>query len=98
MEKYHFTANNIACAPDENGVYLLYEGEELIYIGRAVGLIVTIRTRLQCHFRGDEGPCTKRATSYSRYVCSDGAQFEAELLAIHKKVHGRLPRCNARIG
>lgn len=98
MDRYTFVEEVVGAAPNENGVYILYEGDELIYIGRAVGLIVTIRSRLQRHLSGDEGPCTKRATQYSWYICEDGARVERELLERYFQTYGRLPRCNARIG
>lgn len=98
MNQYSFVEELVDGAPDKGGVYLLYEYGELIYIGRAVGLFVTIRSRLQSHLRGDEGPCTQSATHYSWHICADGAQVEAELLAAYKNTHGRLPRCNSRIG
>lgn len=98
MRKYPFLEEVIAYAPNENGVYLLYEGDELIYIGRAVGAFVTIRSRLQAHWRGDEGACTQRATAYGWHICPDGSQLEADLLAAYRQTYGRLPRCNSRIG
>jgi excinuclease UvrABC nuclease subunit len=98
MDRLPFVAALVDSAPTANGIYVLYEGEELIYVGRAVGLYVTIRSRLKCHFRGDEGPCTQRATHYTWRICADGEQLERELLAAYNYQYGRLPRCNARIG
>lgn len=91
-----FAKQYVDAAPAERGVYALYQDAELIYIGRAHGFSVTIRTRLQCHLRGDEGWCTQQATHYWRQVCDDPAMTEAQLLEWHRTKFGRLPRCNER--
>jgi hypothetical protein len=97
-EKYIFSKENVVKAPAAHGVYALYVGNELTYIGRASGIGVTIRSRLLCHQRGDEGPCTASATSYSREVTTTPILRERELLEEFKRIYGRLPRCNARAG
>lgn len=94
--KYPFSKDNVDKAPDQHGVYELYDGDELIYIGRAAGDGVTIRTRLQAHHRGDEGRCTQRATHYRREANSRPVARESELLRAYVTRHGRLPRCNER--
>ena len=75
-ELYTFNETNIARVPDEAGVYALYDGTELIYIGRARGTSETIRTRLRSHYNGDEGPCTQAATAYRREVTSSPVERE----------------------
>lgn len=97
MQKYEFTSKNVDQSPNEHGVYLLYDGNVLIYIGRAWGKDVTIRSRLQSHMRGDEGACTESATHYSREVREDSAARELELLKEFRKTYGRLPRCNDKV-
>jgi hypothetical protein len=97
-DKYGFTQKNVNNAPEVHGVYALYDGDELIYIGRADGKGVTVRSRLQCHFRGDEGRCTQGATHYWRVGHNNPAAREVELLNDYKRRHGRLPRCNSRVG
>jgi len=94
---YDFTKDNVDKAPAAHGAYILYDGGELIYIGRASGNAVTIRSRLQCHLRGDEGPCTQGATHYWREPNDSPIAREKELLdwyAANNK--GQLPRCNER--
>jgi len=91
---YDFTESNVNQAPAEHGVYQLYDGNTTTYIGRAAGEGVTIRSRLQSHRRGDEGPCTKAATHYRREVTSRSIARERELLDEYKGTHGKLPRCN----
>ncbi len=95
-DKYAFTENNVNLAPAEHGVYELYDADETIYIGRASGDGVTIRSRLQSHYRGDEGPCTEAATNYRREVTSRPIARESDLLYEYEEIHSAFPRCNAR--
>ena len=96
--KYSFNDTNVNNAPDKAGVYALYEGDILIYYGRAQGGDVTIRSRLQSHLRGDEGSCTKAASSFNSEASSSPVAREKELLAEFEKQNSRLPRCNSRVG
>ena len=91
---YPFSKQNVDSAPTSHGVYALYDSTTLIYIGRASGDSVTIRTRLQSHHRGDEGPCTKGASHYKREVTSTPIAREKELLDEYRRAYGKLPRCN----
>ena len=97
-DTYAFNEKNVNIAPDVQGIYELYDGAELIYIGRADGRTITIRSRLQSHYRGDEGPCTQGATAYARYEHADPKAEEVRLLNAYKARYGRLPRCNTRVG
>jgi len=90
-KKYGFTEDNVDKSPDEPGVYVLYDGHEIIYIGQSED---SIRSRLQSHLRGDEGHCTQRATHYMREENSDPVSREQELIRDFKRRNGRLPRCN----
>lgn len=93
--KYSFTRQNVDLSPDKHGVYALYDGDELIYYGRAQGRGVTIRSRLQRHRNGDEGHCTQRASHYRREETERADEREAELLAEFRKLNrGKQPRCN----
>lgn len=91
---YPFTAQNVNNAPATAGVYALFINNVLIYIGRALGVTTTIRSRLQCHYCGSEGPCTQAATHYMRESCSNPATREKELLDEYLRLYGRLPKCN----
>lgn len=93
-EKYPFTKNNVDNAPAQKGVYELYRDDECTYIGRAAGEGVTLRSRLQSHFLGSEGPCTKKSSYYKREVNSNPRQREVDLIEEFYRVHGRLPLCN----
>jgi hypothetical protein len=97
-DKYAFTEKNVNGTLDVQGVYALYDGDEIIYIGRADGRTVTIRSRLQSHLRGDEGACTQGATHYWRAEHSNPKAREVELLNDYKRQWRRLPRCNERVG
>lgn len=96
-DRYPFTKENVDKAPANHGVYALYVGNETTYIGRADGIGVTIRSRLQAHQRGDEGTCTQQATHYRREIREDAAAREAFLLQEYFTANGRLPRCNDRL-
>ena len=88
--RYRFTGVVIAGAPEDQGVYALWDGEELIYYGRG-----SIRARLLEHFHGRVDALTRRATHYGWEMCKDPAAREAELLAEHQRLFGRPPRLNA---
>ena len=96
-KSYNFGEVNIDKAPAEHGVYVLYGGSPIIYIGQASGEDVTIQSRLQSHHRGDEGPCSKRATTYRREVTAATDVREHELIEEYKEQHnGTLPPCNVQ--
>jgi hypothetical protein len=95
---YAFNRKNVDNAPTEAGVYVLYKSDDLIYVGRAQGGSVTIRSRLQDHFSGREGACTKAATQYRRETTANAAQREIEWLTWYKEKTGKLPSCNERVG
>lgn len=89
--RYRFTKIVIAGAPDDAGIYALWDGEELIYYGRAQ----SIRSRLMDHYQGKVDAQTKRATHYGWELCADPVAREAELLREHERQFGKLPRLNA---
>src|SRR5712692_4390806 len=96
--QYELTSKNVDHAPDKPGVYALYYGDEIIYYGWAQGDTVTIRSRLQSLKSGREGACTEKATHYRREVADNAEEREKQLLLEYRQQHGRLPRCNAKIG
>jgi hypothetical protein len=91
--RYRFARLVIAGAPEDAGIYTLWEYEEIVYYGRADGGSSTIRSRLEEHFRAG-----MRATHYAWELCRDPAAREAELLGEHERAFGRLPRFNANAG
>ena len=94
-ELFPFTGRLIAGAPEEPGVFVLWENGEVIYIGHAQGRGMTIRCRLVDHFTGNGSPCTRRASHYSWEISLRPAERELELLEEYRSSHARLPRCNA---
>lgn len=83
--RYRFSRIVIAGAPDDVGVYALWDGDEIVYYGRGA-----IRTGLLQHLERRE-----RATHYSWELCADPVGREAALLAEHERTFGRPPRYNA---
>ena len=92
--RYALNATMVSGAPPDPGVFALWEGDELIYYGRALGEGMTIQSRLREHLaRG--AACTSRATHYGWEITSNPRVREAELLREYQRSHGRLPRCNS---
>jgi hypothetical protein len=96
--KMPFAKEQVDKSPDLRGVYALYDGNELIYYGRADGKGVTIRSRLKSHLAGNEGECLKGATHYRREPTERPIVREKALLEAFRRENGRLPRCNERTG
>ena len=98
--RYRFTRIVIAGAPEDAGIYALWDGDEIIYYGRAggkgAGDGATIRSRLMDHYQGRVDALTKRATHYGWELCTDPAAREAELLQEHERQFGKLPRLNTQ--
>jgi excinuclease UvrABC nuclease subunit len=86
-----FTADAITHAPELPGVYTLLRDGDIIYFGRADR---SLRARLESHLRGDEGPCTQRATHYETETTFSYLLREEQLIANYRERHGKLPPCN----
>jgi len=97
--RYRFNSWQITGAAPEAGVYALWNGEELIYIGRAYGrsdapdAASTIRGRLLDHYTKRAMP--HDATHFSYELAAQPAKREAELLLEFQAANARLPRWNA---
>ena len=91
-QRYKFTRIVLLGAPEEAGVYALWDSDELVYYGRAAGRDdgATIRSSLLAHLE------RTRATHYSWEVCPDPATREAELLRDYQRMYGRAPRDNVK--
>jgi hypothetical protein len=87
--RYKFNRIVLAGAPSEPGVYALWQGEELIYYGRASGSGATIRARLMEHYQN-----RVEATHYSWEISREPVARENELLREYQETFGRLPRLN----
>ena len=89
LRRYPFLGPMIEGAPDELGVYLLWEGDEVTYIGTAR----SIRTRLQDHLSGRDH-CSCNPTHYSWKLARFPSVLESELLAEYRYKFKADPRCN----
>lgn len=90
-ERHRFTTWQISGSPLERGVYVLWQGDEAIYVGASRGE-ASIRSRLQDHYARRVKP--HDATHFSWEISRDAAEREAELLREFRIVNSRLPRCN----
>jgi hypothetical protein len=81
----------VSGAPRDLGVYLLYRGEDVIYIGRAA----SIQSRLLEHLDGTVCECSRQATHYSWEIVLQPRVRELELLQEQRDRAGTLPPCNA---
>ena len=77
-------------APEQGGVYALWQDDDMIYLGRAA----SIRQSLLDHLQRSDSPCLLEATHYTWELALRPEAREAELLAQFRSRHGRLPRCN----
>ena len=93
--RYAFNATMVAGAPPDPGVFALWEQDELIYYGRALGGATTIQSRLRECLEARDG-CMASATHYGWEISSNPRAREAELLGEYRDAHGRLPRCNSK--
>lgn len=94
-KRWAFTKPSVDNAIDAPGVYGLYDANgNCIYYGSSE---TSIRTRLQRHQSGAEGPCTQSASSYNEEACSSPVAIERQLLLEYKRTYGVLPRCNSVI-
>jgi hypothetical protein len=96
-KRYKFTKENVDKSPRKTGVFALYDGPTLIFIGRATDGGVTLRSALQDHQAGRGGPSTQQATHYRREETTASVSRELELLAEHQASFGTQPRDNARV-
>ena len=98
LPRYPFTRAAIEFAPDEPGIMGLFDGEELIYIGRAANRRDhSIRALLLRHHQGSFGECTMKATHYTWEIVVRGAlEREDELLAQYFESHQQGPRCGGK--
>ena len=93
-EHVPFDARNVAEAPAAPGVYLLYRGHRLIYIGVAAAG-ATICDRLLHHLRGDGGRCTRSASEFDYEVSADPIALYRHYVDVYlAATAGLLPDCN----
>ncbi len=88
--RYPFSPKMVEGAPEDSGVYTLYRGSRVLYIGRAAG----IRARLRQHLSGEVCGCSREATHYSWEIVAQPRLRELELLQQQLEAAGELPPCN----
>jgi hypothetical protein len=89
-----FNEATVAAAPPCSGVYFLYQGERLIYIGIAVHG-TGIRQQLEKHLNGHYGARSRAATAFEYEQTRDPVVASHEYLLAHMaRNRGRLPLCN----
>jgi len=90
-----FTLDNLSVVRNVYGAYELADGREVIYIGSG-----KLHDRL-VRWKSSNDPCIRQAGKF-RYeeLGSDKRcrQRERALQREFEKKHGRLPRCNERVG
>jgi hypothetical protein len=91
LPRFAFTRAAIEYAPEEPGIYGLFDGTELIYIGRAER--PSIKAWLLLHQDGAQGECTMRATAYTWEITLWPRAREAEILSRFYQANRRDPRC-----
>lgn len=92
--KYRLIRAMVEGAPEEAGIFALWEDDELIYLGRA-SPGATIRQRLEEHLER-RCECTSSASHYSWELSLRPEARELELLREFSAQFGRMPKCNAQ--
>lgn len=90
--RYSFNACQIARAPAEPGVFVLWDDDEPIYVGRTSARDSTIRSALIDHWVGFLGPRSQSASHFSFEKSRRPAAREAEVW----EELSRLPRSLSR--
>jgi hypothetical protein len=91
-----FSSLVVSGAPEESGVYALFEDDEVIYYGCAVQG-ATIRSALQeimTRVRNGGAGCLQRANRYTWEITYRPRLREAELLHEFELENEHAPRCN----
>jgi hypothetical protein len=93
-EHLPFDARHVAEAPAAPGVYLLYRGHRLIYIGLAAAG-ATIRERLRHHLGGNGDACTRSASEFDYEASVDPIALYRHYIGVYlSATAGLLPDCN----
>src|SRR4029453_4042781 len=95
IPRYAFNPTMISGAPNDPGVFALWENDEIIYYGHARGESATIQSCLQQHLIG-AGGCPPGGKHYGGEISPTPPLREAQLLREFDREHKRLPRCNSR--
>lgn len=98
LPRYPFNRDMVRGAPDEPGVFGLFERDDLIYIGKAMGgEDSSLRARLSAHCSGLHGDCTRKATVYTWEISLVPTLREKEALSSFRLARGTEPRCQQKV-
>lgn len=86
----------VSGAPEEPGVYALFEDDELIYYGCAVqgSTIQAALQEIMTRVRDGRAGCLQRINRYTWEITYRPRLREAELLREFELAHQHAPRCN----
>lgn len=90
LPRKRFSAWHVAGVAARAGVYVLWRGGEILYIGRAR---TSLRERLMEHYTRQAKPWD--ATHFCALSCEALVARETELLESVRRAFGALPRYNA---
>src|SRR2546423_393363 len=92
---WSFSSTVVSGAPETPGVFGLYEGGELIYLGSTVAG-TTLRSVLATQLRNaaQAGSPIRDVTHYAWEIVGLPDLRELELLDEFRAQHGKAPRCN----
>lgn len=99
LPRFAFALAALAVAPEAPGVYALFDGADLIYVG-ATGTESsrTIHEALMRRYQVESASGAARATHYTWDITLSSASCEAELLEQFEARHHSLPRDQASAG
>ena len=96
LPRYSFTRAVLGYAPEHPGVFGLFLGPELIYLGHTDTSYGTIKACLTSHFDGVHGGCTMEGTRYAWEVATSPAARLLNLLQQFRARNRCEPRCNEK--
>jgi hypothetical protein len=98
LPRYPFLRAALEYAPEEPGIYALFDGDELVYVGRAGDRgDHSIKACLLRHQDGRHGECTMKAKTYTWEITLWASARETEILAAFYRRHRRDPRCQSKV-
>ena len=81
-------------SPSAPGVYALYRGDQLTYVGLAEHG-AGIRQSVENHLSGACAGCPQQATAFSYELARDPRRRHRQQLSAYRERHaGRVPECN----
>ena len=91
--KNPFTILMISVMPPEPGVYTLWNGNDLLYIGAAEN-VDGIRGEFECLYRGEHTLTIDTISHFQIEPCQDPSKHQNELIIKYMKKHWQNPPHN----